>query len=145
MDNEQIKGGLDKKALDYVDKLIGKPAGMVKHAYPSASMRNTSYRNYRSSFLTLADFEIPSDYRDIFKWCRWFFKFDPLIGGAVRSLATFPVTDYILNDTTEADERDVVHDCSIHLIAFAVIDYVCYKSLCFERKSEMSSQSVART
>ena len=107
---ENKEAALEDKVLKYVDQLTGRPSGMVKNAHPSASMTNNSYRNYRSSFLTLADFEIPNDYRDIFKWCRWFFKFDPLVGAAVRSMATFPITDYVLNDTTESDEIDVESD-----------------------------------
>lgn len=95
---------MEEKLGSYLDKLVGKSSGLVKVAHPSASMTNNSYKQYRSSFLTLSDLQIPSDYRDIFRWCRYFFKFDPLIGAAVRSLATFPVTDWILNDTENADD-----------------------------------------
>ncbi|MGE7305836.1 hypothetical protein ACQKJG_18605 [Priestia megaterium] len=99
-----------EKMLEYVDKLMGRSSGMVKTASPSASRSNDSYKAYRSSFLTLSDMEIPSDYREIFRWCRYFFKFDPLVGAAIRSLATFPITDWILNDTEAADEHDIETD-----------------------------------
>lgn len=50
--------------------------------------------------------QLPDDYREIFKWCRYFFKFDSLIGASVRALATFPVTDWILNDTENSDDAE---------------------------------------
>lgn len=105
MDKDPSLQKLEDKMASYVDQLTGKSSGMVKTAHPNSSMTNNSYRKYRSSFLTLSDMEIPDDYRDIFRWCRYFFKFDPLIGAAVRSLATFPVTDWILNDTEESDQE----------------------------------------
>jgi hypothetical protein len=50
--------------------------------------------------------QIPDDYREIFRWCRYFFKFDSLVGAAVRSLATFPITDWVLDDTENSDDED---------------------------------------
>lgn len=97
---------LEKKMKDYTDKVMGTSNGFVKHAHPNAAMSNHSYRQYRSSFLTLGDMQIPDNYRDIFRWCRYFFKFDPLVGAAVRSLATFPVTDWVLHDTKESDTKE---------------------------------------
>lgn len=101
-DQEYLKDKMNK----YVDSITHTTSGHVKVAHPSASMTNNSYKSYRSSFLTLSDLQIPNDYREIFRWCRYFFKFDPLIGAGVRSLATFPVTDWILNDTEVADDKD---------------------------------------
>lgn len=108
--------GHDKETIDRLngkmenlfDDMIGKSGGMVKSASPNASMANNTYRQYRSSFLTLSDMQIPDDFREIFKWCRYFFKFDSLIGSAVRSLATFPVTDYVVNDSEFAEEDEAV-------------------------------------
>lgn len=90
---------------DLFDNMIGRSNGLVKTASPNAAMSNSSYKQYRSSFLTLSDMQIPDDFREIFKWCRYFFKFDSLVGSAVRSLATFPVTDYVVNDS-QADVED---------------------------------------
>lgn len=53
---------------------------------------------YPSPYLNLSDYQIPRNMRDVFKWCRYFYKFDSLIGGAVNALARFPVTDIILED-----------------------------------------------
>ena len=98
---------MEEKMSSFVDKLTGTTSGHVKIAHPSSSMTNNSYKQYRSSFLTLGDMQIPNDYKEIFKWCRYFFKFDPLIGAAVRSLATFPITDWMLDDTEKADANDI--------------------------------------
>jgi hypothetical protein len=98
---------LENKMEKFIDGVLGRENSMVKVAHPSSSMTNHSYRQYRSSFLTLSDMQIPDDYREIFRWCRYFFKFDPLIGAAVRSLAVFPVTDWILNDTEDSNDDDI--------------------------------------
>ena len=106
-DVEKDIAQMEEKMAKYVDQLTHTTNGLVKIAHPSASMSNDSYKKYRSSFLTLGDMQIPDDYKEIFQWCRYFFKFDPLIGAAVRALATFPITDWILDDTEQADENDV--------------------------------------
>lgn len=104
--DDATKERLKKEMNKLADSVMGREGGMVKTASPSSEMSNTSYRAYRSSFLTLSDFQIPDDYRDIFKWCRYFFKFDSLVGPAVRALATFPITDYVMNDSEEAEESE---------------------------------------
>jgi hypothetical protein len=53
---------------------------------------------YPSPYLNLSDYQIPRTMVEIFKWCRYFYKFDSLVGGAVNALARFPVTDVILDD-----------------------------------------------
>jgi hypothetical protein len=96
---------LEDKMEKLFDDMIGKKDGLVKVASPSTEMSNQSYKRYRSSFLTLGDMQIPDDYRKIFRWCRYFFKFDSLIGPAVRALATFPITDIIYQDTKESENN----------------------------------------
>jgi len=98
---------MEEKMAKFMDKMTGTSSGHVKVAHPNSTMSNNAYKQYRSSFLTLGDMQMPDDYKEIFKCCRYFFKFDALIGSAVRSLATFPITDWILDDTEEADQKDV--------------------------------------
>lgn len=105
MEDNTIKK-LEEKMHTMVDELIGRNGGMVKVASPNSSMANHNYRSYRSTFLTMGDMQIPDDYREIFKWCRYFFKFDAIVGGAVRALATFPITDYVVNDSEAAEEDE---------------------------------------
>lgn len=97
---------MEEKMGKLLDDMTGHSNGMFKTAAATGMMYNSSYKQYRSSFLTLGDMQIPDDYREIFRWCRYFFKFDSLIGAAVRSLATFPVTDWLLNDTENSDDED---------------------------------------
>lgn len=107
--DEQMRsdiGRMEEKMGKLLDNLTGHSDGMFKTAAATGTMYNSSYKQYRSSFLTLGDMQIPDDYREIFRWCRYFFKFDPLVGAAVRSLATFPVTDWILGDTETSDDED---------------------------------------
>lgn len=53
---------------------------------------------YPSPYLNLSDYQLPRTMGEIFKWCRYFYKFDSLIGGAVNALARFPITDIIFSD-----------------------------------------------
>lgn len=95
---------LQQKMSEFVDNMIGRAGGLVKTASADSTMMNHNYRRYRNSFLTMGDLQIPDNYREIFRWCRYFFKFDSLIGPAVRALATFPITDIVYNDTRESEE-----------------------------------------
>lgn len=95
---------MEEKLGKMLDDLTGNGRGMIKTAAAAGPMRNTSYKRYRSSFLSLSDMELPSNYRDIFRWCRYYFKVDSLIGIAVRSMATFPVTDYVVQDSVDSED-----------------------------------------
>lgn len=108
--NQEDIDRLEGKMHKMLDDVLGRSNGMVKVAHPSPAMTNNSYRQYRSSFLTLGDMQIPDDYREIFKWCRYFFKFDSLIGAAVRALATFPITEYIINESPEAESDESIEE-----------------------------------
>lgn len=97
-DMERIQSKMDA----YVNELTGTADGLIKTARVSGP-NSYQYTSYKSSFLTMGDMQIPDDYREIFKWCRYFFKFDSLVGPAVRSLATFPITEYIVNESKEGE------------------------------------------
>lgn len=77
-----------KEAKDNAWKSIPKIAG--------ANIREQD--PYPSPYLNLSDYQMPKSMVEIFKWCRYFYKFDSLIGGAVNALARFPVTDIIFDD-----------------------------------------------
>ena len=53
---------------------------------------------YDTPYLNLSDMQIPQNMTEVFKYCRYFYKFDSLVGAAVNSLARFPVTDIIYED-----------------------------------------------
>lgn len=58
---------------------------------------------YPSPFLNLSDTQIPRSTIEIFRWCKYFYMFDPLISGAINALATFPVTEIYLEDRNDKD------------------------------------------
>lgn len=61
---------------------------------------------YPSPYLNISDYQMPKSMVEIFKWCRYFYKFDSLIGSAVNSLARFPVTDILFEDMEAAAESN---------------------------------------
>ena len=81
--------------------------GMQKTASVSASNIIGGYgfsggyaqRPYASPMLTLSDMKIPKTTSEFFKWCKYYYTFDPLISGAINACATFPVTDIYLEDS----------------------------------------------
>lgn len=97
---------MEEKLGKLLDNMTGHSNGMFKTASAAGPMRNDNYKRYRSSFLSLSDMELPSNYRDIFRWCRYYFKVDSLIGIAVRSMATFPVTEYVVQDSVASEDDD---------------------------------------
>lgn len=102
--DQQTKDRIEKQMKAYVDNMLGDPDSLVKVAVASKANRNDQFKRYRSSFLSMSDMDIPDDFREIFKWCRYYFKVDSLIGPAVRLMATFPVTDFVIQDTKKAEK-----------------------------------------
>lgn len=74
--------------------------GITKVA--SAYMREQD--PYPSPYLNLSDYQLPRTMVEIFKWCRYFYKFDSLIGGAVNTMARFPVTDILFDEAAAYDQ-----------------------------------------
>jgi hypothetical protein len=93
----------DKMAILKAEK--EKAIGMVKIASFDGKFQDP----YPSPFLNLSDTQIPRTAIEIFRWCKYFFMFDPLIAGAVNALATFPVTEVYLEDK-QAKEDDEESD-----------------------------------
>lgn len=60
---------------------------------------------YPSTYLSLSDFQIPRTMPEVFNFCRYFYKFDSLIGGAINALSRFPVTDVIFDDIKNLPEN----------------------------------------
>lgn len=108
IDNQEDLDRMRQKLAEDLDELTGNTKGIAKMASANGSMRNTEYKKYRSSMLSLSDMEIPTNYRDIFRWCRYYFKVDSLIGIAVRSMATFPVTEYVIQDAKAAEDDETL-------------------------------------
>lgn len=79
-----------------------------------ASAYGNTQMPYSSPFMNLSDTKIPRSTSDIFKWCKYYYMFDPLISGAINALSTFPITDMYLEEnkiengkkTASGDESD---------------------------------------
>jgi hypothetical protein len=52
---------------------------------------------YPSPFFDVAQSYMPPTVKELFKWCRFFFYTDPMIGSVVTKLAEYPITDFIYN------------------------------------------------
>ena len=97
---------------------------------------------YPSPFLNLSDTQIPRTTSEIFKWCKYFFMFDPLISGAINALATFPVTEIYLEEKKKDEDGEdsdlmklykkvIFKNLNIHKLLIEIgIDYHLYGN-CF--------------
>ena len=94
-----------------IEDLSEERQAMVRNAKEDAMMKVASFDGshqdpYPSPFLNLSDTQIPRTTVEIFRWCKYFYMFDPLISGAVNALATFPVTEVYLEDKNAKDDND---------------------------------------
>lgn len=77
----------------------------VMEKFASVSMPNGSHLQqdpYVNSYMSLMDTKIPEKMSELFKLCRYFYLFDPLVAGGVNALAGFPVTEVFIEESNEA-------------------------------------------
>lgn len=60
---------------------------------------------YPSPFFSLSDFYLPTNIKDMFNWCKYFFMKDPIIGGVIPKLAQYPVTDFTYHVEDDVKEH----------------------------------------
>lgn len=87
---------LDPKKVELLKKAKDEALGGVM--FKTASFDGRVQDPYPSPFLNLADTQIPRTTTEIFRWCKYFYTFDPLIAGAINALSTFPITEIYLED-----------------------------------------------
>lgn len=85
-----------------MDKMRAKQELIIK----TAAATEIQQKNYGSPFLSLSDMNMPTRMNDLFKWCKYFYTFDPIIHGAVNALASFPVTPLSLEESNEYLNED---------------------------------------
>ena len=71
-----------------------------------ASYQTAAQEPYPSPFLNLSDTHIPKTTSEIFRWCKYFYTFDPLIAGAVNALAAFPITEVYIEDKENSEDNE---------------------------------------
>ena len=57
---------------------------------------------YPSPFMTLSDMSMPSKMSELFRLCKYYYTFDPLVAGAINALASFPITEVFLEESNNA-------------------------------------------
>lgn len=60
---------------------------------------------YPSPFITLSDMSMPSKMTELFKMCKYYYTFDPLVSGAINALSSFPVTEVYMEESNEAKKQ----------------------------------------
>jgi len=106
-----------------------------------ASFRGNMQNPYPSPFLNLSDMQLPESTIDVFKWCKYYYTFDPLISGAINALATFPVSEVTLeddenkskekSDSVKLYEKVLFKNLNLHKLLIEIgIDYFLYGN-CF--------------
>lgn len=79
-------------------------------SFSSAPLKNP----YPSPFLNLSDMQLPTSTIEIFKWCKYYYTFDPLISGSINALATFPVTKINLEDEQDNKNSELKDDIKLY-------------------------------
>lgn len=95
-------GNLGKQELQILSSALDNALSSTKNegmSKTAAFMSGDTQMPYPSPFINLSDTKIPRSTSEIFKWCKYYYMFDPLISGSVNALASFPVTEVYLEDS----------------------------------------------
>lgn len=104
---QQAMGQAVEETMEKTASFMGPVNGGNLSGWSSTSQ--VVQRPYTSPMLTLSDFKIPKTTPEFFKWCKYYYTFDPLIAGAINALATFPVTEIYLEDSVD-NKQDMEDD-----------------------------------
>ena len=136
----ESKGFLNEK--DKTELINKEKALAIEEAQEKIASFNGQMQNpYPSPFLNLSDMQLPQSTIEVFKWCKYYYTFDPLISGAINALATFPVTEIHLEDEegknqekseqTKLYEKVLFKNLNIYKLLIEIgIDYFLYGN-CF--------------
>lgn len=86
---------------------------------------------YPSPFFDIAQTYMPPTVKELFRWCRYFFYKDPMIGSVVTKIAEYPVTDFVYGSTSKPVRdlwRGIIED-TLNLKPFLIeigLDYFTY-------------------
>lgn len=62
---------------------------------------STGAVRYPSPFFDIAQTYLPSSFKAMLRWCRYYFLTNPLINSVVYKMAAYPVTDLVIEDSNE--------------------------------------------
>jgi hypothetical protein len=118
--------GLD--VLDYG------PTGASRFARGSGSAvtgAGTNSIRYPSPFFDIAHTYLPTSFKSMLKWCRYYFLTNPLVNAVCYKMAEYPVTDLIFDTDNDEKKRRWSHFFNnvLQFKKFEVecgLDYNCY-------------------
>lgn len=93
-------------------------------------------REYHDPFFDLASLSLPSNIKSLFRYARYYFYAEPIVGAVVRKMAQYPVTDIIVqhpdkNSAAEEKWRDVIKKLKLKSFLIEMgLDYFTYGN-CF--------------
>lgn len=89
-------------------------------------------RVYPSPFFDIAQTYMPPTVKELFRWCKYFFYKDPMIGSVVTKIAEYPITSFIYNAKTKQIRdgwKKILEGESLNLKPFLIeigLDYFTY-------------------
>ena len=81
------------------------PQRFSRNALRSVTTDGTGTLRYPSPFFDIAHTYLPSSFRSMLKWCRYYFISNPLINAVCYKMAEYPVTDLVF-DTDNKNLKD---------------------------------------
>lgn len=110
-DKDEFLKNAKKEYVDGFEKTASYTGSVDGGALASfSSSSNVIQRPYTSPMLTLSDFKMPKTTTEFFKWCKYYYTFDPLIAGAINACATFPITEIYLEDMVANEGEGQISD-----------------------------------
>ena len=86
---------------------------------------------YPSPFFDIAHMYLPSSYKSMLRWCRFYFLTNPIINNVVWKMSEYPVTDLVIDssNTNLKNRWEDFFDNTLQFKMFRVesgLDYYCY-------------------
>ena len=101
----------------------------VTNALSSAKTVGRPGNFYPSPYFDLAQTYIPNNIKDIFDWCAYYFKTNPIINGVVTKLSAYPITDLMYGDPASSNTYQNLFEGPLKLRTFLVefgLDRNCF-------------------
>jgi hypothetical protein len=76
--------------------------GTIMHAAAGAEGRATTAPKYPHPFFDQGQAYLPTSYKNMFHWCRYYFLTNPAVNSCVSKMAEYPVTPIIFKTENQA-------------------------------------------
>lgn len=106
--------------------------GRMAQASTAGSYGNGNHGvRYPSPFFDLATTYMPKSIKQLFHWCAYYFKVNPLINAVVTKMSEYPITPIIVDEDDQDLKRKyeelIEHDLQIRKFQIEVnLDYNCF-------------------